>query len=241
MLELRDVISGYGSVLALKGVSLHVPAGQIVTIVGANGAGKTTTLKTIAGLLKAQVGEIVFEGQDLRGARSHDIVKMGISLVPEGRQIFAELTLEENLRLGAYARTDRAEVEKDIERMFELFPRLQGRKRQMGGTLSGGEQQMLAIARGLMSRPRLLMMDEPSLGLAPIIVDTLFDIIKTINALGTTILLVEQNAQLALATAHHGYVMETGKIVMHDSCQKLLNNERVRRAYLGFGVEAIDA
>jgi branched-chain amino acid transport system ATP-binding protein len=236
MLELHNVVSGYGQVRALKGISLEVERGQIVSIVGANGAGKTTTLKTIAGLLKAEDGSIRFEERDLRNVWPHNIVGLGISLVPEGRKIFADLTVMENLRIGAYGRNDNNEIAKDAERMFELFPSLQGRGKQLGGTLSGGEQQMLAIARGLMSRPRLLMMDEPSLGLAPIIVDALFAIIKDINSLDTTILLVEQNAQMALSIGDKGYVMEVGRIVMEDTCKNLLQNEQVQRAYLGMGV-----
>jgi branched-chain amino acid transport system ATP-binding protein len=236
MLELHNVVSGYGQVRALKGISLEVEQGQIVSIVGANGAGKTTTLKTIAGLLKAEDGSIRFEERDLRNVWPHNIVGLGISLVPEGRKIFADLTVMENLRIGAYGRNDNNEIAKDAERMFELFPSLQGRGKQLGGTLSGGEQQMLAIARGLMSRPRLLMMDEPSLGLAPIIVDALFAIIKDINSLDTTILLVEQNAQMALSIGDKGYVMEVGRIVMEDTCKNLLQNEQVQRAYLGMGV-----
>lgn len=236
MLELHNVVSGYESVRALKGISLTVEQGQIVTIVGANGAGKTTTLKTIAGLLEVEDGTITFEGQNLRGIWTHDIVGRGISLVPEGRKIFSELTVEENLRIGAYARTDRAEVESDLQEMFDLFPRLRERRTQIGGTLSGGEQQMLAIARGLMSRPRLLMMDEPSLGLAPIIIDTLFDVIQQINERGTTILLVEQNAQMALSIGHYGYVMETGRIVLHDTCENLRHDPKVQRAYFGMDV-----
>ncbi len=233
MLELKDVQAAYGSILALKGASLRVEEGQIVAVIGPNGAGKSTTLKTVAGLLRPRAGDVAFLGRRLNGRPPHEIVQMGISLVPEGRRIFPELTVEENLRVGAITRRDVEGVREDAARLLELFSGLRGRERQMGGTLSGGEQQMLAIARALMSRPRLLMLDEPSLGLAPIIIDTMFEFITEINARGTTILLVEQNAQMALAVADYGYVMETGRIVLEGTADALLGDENVRRAYLG--------
>jgi branched-chain amino acid transport system ATP-binding protein len=233
MLELKDLQAAYGSILALKGISLRVQEGQIVAIIGPNGAGKSTTLKSIAGLLRPRAGDIAFLDRHLNALPPHEIVQMGISLVPEGRRIFPELTVEENLRVGAITRRDSEGVREDAERLLELFAGLRGRERQMGGTLSGGEQQMLAFARALMSRPRLLMLDEPSLGLAPIIIDTMFEFITEINARGTTILLVEQNAQMALAVADYGYVMETGRIVLEGTADALLGDENVRRAYLG--------
>lgn len=236
MLELQDVVSGYGRIYALHGISLTVEQGRIVTVVGPNGAGKSTTLKTIAGLLKPEAGSIKFEGRALRGLWPAEVVKLGISLVPEGRKVFSDLSVEENMRIGAYSRRDRNMIDRDLKRMFELFPLLQGRNQKAGGTLSGGEQQMLAIARALMSKPKLLMMDEPSLGLAPLVVDALFRIIKEINILGTTILLVEQNAEMALTVGHDGYVMETGTIVMHDACENLLHDEKVQHTYLGVDI-----
>ncbi len=233
MLELTGVEATYGSILALKGISLRVDEGKIIAVIGPNGAGKSTTLKTIAGLLRPLAGEVSFLGRPLGGLLPHEIVRMGISLVPEGRRIFPELTVGENLRVGAITRTDGESVRADITQMLELFPGLRGREGQLGGTLSGGEQQMLAIARALMSHPRLLMLDEPSLGLAPIMIETMFEHILEINARGTTILLVEQNVQMALAVADYGYVMETGRIVLQDEAEALLDNENVRRVYLG--------
>jgi branched-chain amino acid transport system ATP-binding protein len=233
MLELTGVEAAYGSILALKSVSLRVRQGQIVTVIGPNGAGKSTTLKTIAGLLQLKAGMVSFMNQSISGLPPHHIVRMGISLVPEGRRIFPELTVEENLRIGAITRREGTDVRDDAARLLGLFPALRGRERQLGGTLSGGEQQMLAIARALMSRPRLLMLDEPSLGLAPIVIEAVFELITEINARGTTILLVEQNAQIALAVADYGYVMETGRVVLEDTAEALMDNENVRRAYLG--------
>ncbi|KAA0259219.1 ABC transporter ATP-binding protein [Deferribacter autotrophicus] len=233
MLKLEKVHTKYGHIEALKGIDLHIKEGEIVTIIGANGAGKTTTLNTISGILKPAAGKITFLNEDITNLSADKIVAKGIIQVPEGRQIFANLTVYENLLMGAYLRKDKVEVEKDLKKVYELFPRLEERKNQLGGTLSGGEQQMLAIGRALMSRPVLLLLDEPSLGLAPIIVENIFEIIKEINSQGTTILLVEQNAHLALSIAHRGYVMETGRIIMEDDAKALLNNEEVKKAYLG--------
>jgi len=223
----------YGAVQALRGVSLAVGAGEVVTLIGANGAGKTTLLRTISGLLPPRRGKITFAGQDITRLAAHRIVASGISQVPEGRIIFANLSVRDNLELGAYLRRDRAQMRADLERVFALFPRLKERERQRGGTLSGGEQQMLAIARGLMSRPRLLLMDEPSLGLAPILVREIFRTVAEISRQGVTILLVEQNAHMALGIADRGYVMETGSIVLSDTRENLLRNEEVKSAYLG--------
>jgi branched-chain amino acid transport system ATP-binding protein len=236
MLELDGIQAAYGAVLALKEISLRVSEGDIVTVIGPNGAGKSTTLKTIAGLLPVRAGAITFMGQRLNGRAPHQIVRQGVCLVPEGRRIFPELTVEENLRVGAITRHDADGIRDDIGKMFELFTGLKGRERQLGGTLSGGEQQMLAIARALMARPKLLMLDEPSLGLAPIIVEMMFDLILEINARGTTILLVEQSARMALAVADYGYVMETGRVVLHDRGERLIENDDVRRAYLGMQI-----
>ncbi|MCD6252936.1 MAG: ABC transporter ATP-binding protein [Thermotogae bacterium] len=233
MLEVRDLHVYYGAIHALKGIKIEVPEGSIVTLIGANGAGKTTTLSTIAGLVKARSGKIVFKGKDITNKPAHVVNNMGIAMVPEGRRIFPNLTVYENLMMGAYNRKDKEGIKQDLEWVFELFPRLRERLSQLGGTLSGGEQQMLAISRALMSRPKLLMMDEPSLGLAPLLVAEVFDVIKKINAEGTTILLVEQNAMGALKTAHYGYVLETGRIVMEAPAEELLNNEQVKKAYLG--------
>lgn len=233
LLEVADLHVYYGAIHALKGISIRVPKGSIVTLIGANGAGKTTTLSTIAGLVKARSGKIVFNGQDITNKPAYMVNQMGIAMVPEGRRIFPNLTVYENLMMGAYNRNDKEGIKNDLEWVFELFPRLRERLTQLGGTLSGGEQQMLAISRALMSRPSLLMMDEPSLGLAPLLVAEVFDVIKKINAEGTTILLVEQNAMGALKTAHYGYVLETGNIVMEAPTTELLNNEQVKKAYLG--------
>ena len=234
MLVLEDVHVHYGKIHALKGISLEVPEGEIVTIIGANGAGKSTTLQTISGLLRPTSGTITYDGERIDMMAPADIVKMGLCHTPEGRRIFPELTVDENLSMGAYLRNDKDGIEADRQRAFEWFPRLEERRDQHGGTLSGGEQQMLAIARSMMGRPKLLMLDEPSLGLAPIIVQQIFEIIAMLNRdEGLTILLVEQNASLALRTAHRGYVYETGIVLMHDDASALAENEQVREAYLG--------
>jgi branched-chain amino acid transport system ATP-binding protein len=234
MLKIENLSVHYGGIHALQGVSLEVPEGKIVTLIGANGAGKSTTLKAIVGLVKASEGsEVTWNGNSLLGQQTKDIVESGIVLVPEGRRVFPNLSVDENLSLGAYARRDKAAVEADRARVFKLFPRLDDRKKQKAGTLSGGEQQMLAVGRALMTRPKLLMMDEPSLGLAPLVVKMIFNIIKEINADGTTVLLVEQNAKAALEAAHYGYVLETGRITFHGAGRELLADDRVRKAYLG--------
>ncbi|HZK87287.1 MAG TPA: ABC transporter ATP-binding protein [Syntrophomonas sp.] len=233
MLKIKDLEVYYGGIHALKGVSLQVPENKIVTLVGANGAGKSTLLRAISNLIPTTSGSISFRDQDITGKNTVHIVKKGVTLVPEGRRIFANLTVLENLKMGAYARNDKAGVEADIERMHELFPRLLERTWQIAGTLSGGEQQMLAIARALMSRPALLMMDEPSLGLAPLLVKEVFRIIKEIHSQGMTILLIEQNATAALKIADYGYVLETGSIVLEGPGKELANNQDVRQAYLG--------
>jgi branched-chain amino acid transport system ATP-binding protein len=234
MLKIENLSVHYGGIHALQGVSLEVPEGKIVTLIGANGAGKSTTLKAIIGLVKASEGsQVSWNGKSLIGMATKDIVEGGIVLVPEGRRVFANLTVDENLTLGAYARSDKAGIEADRAKVFKLFPRLDDRKKQKAGTLSGGEQQMLAVGRAIMTRPKLLMMDEPSLGLAPLVVKMIFDIIKEINAGGTTVLLVEQNAKAALEAAHYGYVLETGRISFHDEGRTLLADDRVRKAYLG--------
>lgn len=234
LLELRDVWAGYGKITALKGVSLKVFPGEIVSIIGANGAGKSTTLMTICNVVKASKGEIFFDGKNVRGVSSDKLPPMGLTQVPEGRRIFPRLTVLENLEMGAYHRKDKETVEADLEEILILFPRLKERCKQQGGTLSGGEQQMLAIGRAIMSRPKLMLLDEPSLGLAPLLVQQIFDTIKSINeSEGVTILLVEQNANVALSMSARGYVMETGEIVMEDVSEKLLSNEDIRKAYLG--------
>ncbi len=233
MLELDNVHAYYGHIHALKGISMTVEEGEIVTLIGANGAGKTTTLRTITGLLKPRRGTVKLEGEDLAPYKAHQIVQRGVSMVPEGRGIFAKLTVAENLDMGAYLRNDRDGIKEDLEKVFALFPRLKERRNQVAGTLSGGEQQMLAIGRALMARPRLLLLDEPSMGLAPVLVETIFDTIVEINQKGTTILLVEQNALMALSIAHRGYVLQTGEIVLADSAENLKNNEMVQKAYLG--------
>ena len=233
MLELRKVSSGYGAIEALKSVDLRVEKGEIVTLIGANGAGKSTTLRNITQLVPVTSGEILFEGRSLNGMPTHRIAAAGIALVPEGRAVFANLTVMENLEMGAYLQKDRARNARELERVFALFPRLQERRRQTSGTLSGGEQQMLAIGRAMMAGPRLLLLDEPSLGLAPIVVHTIFEAIDAINREGTTILLVEQNANAALKHSHRGYVLETGQIVMEGPSGELANDPRVREAYLG--------
>ena len=233
ILELRDVSSGYGAIEALRGIDLSVDQGEVVTLIGANGAGKSTTLRNITGLVPVTSGDILFEGVRLNGIPTHQIVGMGISMVPEGRQIFANLSVADNLDLGAYLQKNKVENARQLERIFALFPRLEDRRKQLGGTLSGGEQQMLAIGRALMARPRLLLLDEPSLGLAPILVHTILMAIDEINREGTTILLVEQNANAALKHSHRGYVLETGSIVMDGPSERLAADPRVREAYLG--------
>ncbi len=233
LLELRDVHTYYGNIHALKGISLTVEEGEIVTLIGANGAGKSTTLKTISGLLKPRHGEVLFDGNRIDGVPAHQIVGMGICQSPEGRRIFPRMTVRENLEMGAFQRDKGPELASDFERVYTLFPRLKERIGQNGGTLSGGEQQMLAIGRALMARPRVLLLDEPSMGLAPILVEQIFDIIKDINAAGTTVLLVEQNALMALGIAVRGYILQTGQIVLQDSAEKLIVNPEVQKAYLG--------
>ena len=234
MLEIKNLVVNYGAIAALQGISLSVPGGKIVTLIGANGAGKTTTLKTISGLLKPNGGEILYEGKNIAGLPPHQIVALGISQSPEGRMIFANLTVLENLQLGAYLQKDREVVRRELERVYTLFPRLKERAQQIAGTLSGGEQQMLAIGRALMSRPHLLLLDEPSLGLAPLLVKTIFEKIVEINReQGLTILLVEQNANLALEISHFGYVLETGKVVLSGDSAELRQNPKVKSAYLG--------
>ena len=223
----------YGAIHALKGISLEVKEGEIVTLIGANGAGKSTTLRTISGLLKPKTGSITFLGQNIEGVRAHEIVKKGISQVPEGRRVFAEMTVMENLDLGAFVRKDKAGIQQDLKHVFELFPRLEERKNQSAGTLSGGEQQMLAMGRALMSRPKLLLLDEPSMGLAPLLFKEIFNIIVDINKSGTTVLLVEQNANMALSIANRAYVLETGRITLSGSAKELAASEDVRKAYLG--------
>jgi branched-chain amino acid transport system ATP-binding protein len=233
VLELEDVRVYYGAIQALKGVSLEVRSGEIVTLLGSNGAGKTSTLRAINGLNRPRSGTIRFEGRDITARSAHEIVKRGISQSPEGRKLFPRMTVLENLEMGAYQRTDKANFQADIDHVFELFPRLAERRNQNAGTLSGGEQQMCAIGRALMARPKLLMLDEPSMGLAPIFVEKIFEIIGEINQQGTTILLVEQNALMALDAAQRGYVLETGKVALTDEAKKLRENEQVRKTYLG--------
>ena len=233
LLEVNDVHAFYGNIHALKGVSITVEEGEIVTLIGANGAGKSTTLKAISGLLKPRQGNITLQGQDIRPYPAHEIVYKGVSMVPEGRGVFSRLTVSENLDMGAYHRSDRNGIAEDMERVFKIFPRLFERRTQVAGTLSGGEQQMLATARALMARPSLLLMDEPSMGLAPVLVESVFDTILEINREGTTILLVEQNAHMALQIASRGYVLQTGEIVLQDSADGLRENPTVQKAYLG--------
>lgn len=233
MLVLENVHVYYGAIHALKGISLKVNEGEIVTLIGSNGAGKSTSLKTISGLLRPKEGSITFNGADLTKVQPQEIVSLGISQVPEGRHVFTNMTVLENLELGAYLRKDKPEIKKDIEKVYSFFPRLEERKSQLSGTLSGGEQQMLAMGRALMSRPKLLLLDEPSMGLAPILVKQIFSIIKEINKTGTTILLVEQNANMALSIAERAYVLETGKIVLSGDAKELASSDNVRKAYLG--------
>ena len=233
ILEMRDVVSAYGRIQALKGISLKVFPGEIVTIIGANGAGKSTTLMTICNIVKAVSGDIFYKGERINGVNSDLLPPMGLCQVPEGRRIFPRLSVLENLDMGAFFRTDASEVKEDVERVFDLFPKLRERRKQLGGTLSGGEQQMLAMARALMSRPKVLLLDEPSMGLAPLLVQQIFNIVKMINEQGVTVVLVEQNANLALQCAQRGYVLETGNVVMEDEAGKLLENPDIRKAYLG--------
>ncbi len=233
MLEVDGIHTYYGQIEALKGVSLNVRDGEIVTLIGGNGAGKTTTLRTISGLMHPRQGSIKLQGQVIDQMPAHDVVAQGISHSPEGRRIFPRMSVRENLELGAFLRKDRTEIQSDMDRVFELFPRLKERFGQTAGTMSGGEQQMLAIGRALMAKPKVLLLDEPSMGLAPLLVEQIFNIVQEINAQGTTILLVEQNALMALSVAHRGYVIETGNIVLHDDAKALQQNELVRKAYLG--------
>lgn len=233
MLTINDINVFYGAIHAIKGVSLEVNEGEIVTLIGANGAGKSTILRTISGLLKPKTGSIQFEGQEIAGMPAHEIVKTGISQVPEGRRIFAEMSVLENLELGAFTRKDKDGIKADMELVFERFPRLKERIGQLAGTLSGGEQQMLAMGRALMSRPRLLLLDEPSMGLAPLLIKEIFAIIQDINKAGTTVLLVEQNANMALSIAHRAYVLETGRITLSGDAKELAASDEVRKAYLG--------
>jgi branched-chain amino acid transport system ATP-binding protein len=233
ILELKDLHAFYGAIEALKGVSLEVREGEIVTLIGANGAGKSTTLRSINGLVPPRKGTIHFQGRDITNASSHEIIKDGIAHSPEGRRLFPRMSVMENLEMGAFQREDRSGFKDDLDRVFQFFPRLAERRNQKAGTLSGGEQQMCAMGRALMARPKLLLLDEPSMGLAPIFVEKIFEIVKEINAQGTPILLVEQNALMALDTAHRGYVMETGKIALADDAKALRQNEQVRKAYLG--------
>lgn len=233
MLQLHNIVTHYGNIQALKGISLEINPGEIVTVIGANGAGKTTLLKTISGALRPTTGSIRFMNRDMTAKPAAEMVAAGVAMVPEGRRVFPRMSVLENLQLGAYLNKNKREVKNDLERVFTLFPKLKDRVRQVAGTLSGGEQQMLAMGRALMARPKLLLLDEPSMGLAPKIVFDIFDIIQQINREGTTVLLVEQNAHMALSIAQRGYVLETGQIVMQDQADRLLNNEQVKRAYLG--------
>ncbi len=233
MLDIKDIDVYYGAIHAIKGISLHVNEGEIVTLIGANGAGKSTTLRTISGLLAPKNGDIEFAGESIAGHKAHEIVKLGISQVPEGRRIFTEMTVLENLELGAFIRKDKDGIAADMKHVFELFPRLEERKSQEAGTLSGGEQQMLAMGRALMAKPRLLLLDEPSMGLAPLLIKEIFSIIENINKEGTTVLLVEQNANMALSIANRAYVLETGRITLSGDAKELAASEDVRKAYLG--------
>lgn len=233
LLEVNDIHSYYGNIHALKGVSITVNEGEIVTLIGANGAGKSSTLKSISGLLRPRQGTINFQGKNIAGTPAHTVTGLGLIQVPEGRRVFAQMTVQENLEIGAYLRNDINEIKADMEKIFELFPRLRERRRQVAGTLSGGEQQMLAMGRAMMARPHLLLLDEPSMGLAPVLVDTIFDTIERLNKAGTTILVVEQNARKALQVAHRGYVLQTGAITISGNAKDLLANPRVIEAYLG--------
>jgi branched-chain amino acid transport system ATP-binding protein len=233
LLEVNQLVVSYGGIKAVKGIDFHIEVGELVCLIGANGAGKTTTIKALCGLLNPASGSIVYQGKSLLGQPRHTLVEKGIAVVPEGRAIFGRLSVDENLAMGAYSRNDSADIARDKERMYNLFPRLLERRSQQAGTLSGGEQQMLAIARALMSRPKLLLLDEPSMGLAPLLVQKIFEIIKQISAQGVTMLLVEQNAKRALEISHRAYVMENGLVTLADSAEALLSNPRVRQAYLG--------
>jgi branched-chain amino acid transport system ATP-binding protein len=233
LLSLEKLQVSYGGIRAVKGIDLHVEPGELVCLIGANGAGKTTTLRAITGLVRPSGGRVVFDGADITGRRVHEIARLGLALVPEGRGVFPQLSIEENLAMGAYARSDAAAVAGDVERAFTLFPRLKERRRQTAGTLSGGEQQMLAISRALMSRPRLLLLDEPSMGLAPLMVEKIFEVVRAIAAEGVTLLLVEQNARLALEVSHRGYVLEGGLATISGEARSLLHDPRIREAYLG--------
>jgi branched-chain amino acid transport system ATP-binding protein len=233
MLDVREIHSYYGHIHALQGISLTVEDGEIVTLIGGNGAGKSTTLNTICGLVRPRQGEIWLRGKPIHALKAHEVVDRGVAQVPEGRKIFGRMTVTENLEMGAFVRKDKADIQADIERIFALFPRLKERRRQLGGTLSGGEQQMLAMGRGLMARPHILLLDEPSMGLAPVLVEKIFETIVEINQQGTTVLLVEQNALMALSIASRGYVLQTGRIVLQDTAASLQQNEMVRKAYLG--------
>ncbi|MBR1633713.1 MAG: ABC transporter ATP-binding protein [Lachnospiraceae bacterium] len=233
MLEIKDLQVYYGVIQAIKGISFHVDQGEVIALIGSNGAGKTTTLQTITGMLQPKAGQILFEGKDITKVPGHEIVAMGMAHVPEGRRVFAELSVLENLRLGAYTRKDKNEVEETLQRIYKSFPRLEERKNQPAGTLSGGEQQMLAMGRALMSKPRIVLMDEPSMGLSPILVQEIFRIIEDISASGTTVLLVEQNANKALSIADRAYVLETGNIVLEGKASDLLSDESIKKAYLG--------
>ena len=233
MLEVKNLHVSYGMIDAVKGIDFQVNDGEIVSLIGANGAGKTTTMHTLSGLLKAKEGTILLDGKDLTKVKANKIVGMGLVQVPEGRRVFTQMSVEENLQLGAYLRHDKSEIAKDFRHVYELFPRLEERKKQLAGTLSGGEQQMLAMARALMSKPKVLLMDEPSMGLSPLLVKEIFAIIKDINKAGTTIFVVEQNAKMALAIANRAYVLETGKIVVSGTGEELANSESIKKAYLG--------
>ncbi|MEN7432551.1 ABC transporter ATP-binding protein [Chromobacterium sp. TRC.1.1.SA] len=233
MLEVKNLQVAYGGIQAVKGIDFHIDQGELVTLIGANGAGKTTTLKTLVGMVKKSGGSIVYDGKDVASIPSHDFVRHGLAMVPEGRGVFAKLTVEENLQMGAYYRNDKAAIQSEIEHVYELFPRLKERRLQLAGTLSGGEQQMVAMGRAMLSKPKLLLLDEPSMGLAPIIVEKIFEIIQMVSKQGVTMLLVEQNAKLALEVSQRGYVMESGRITMSGDAKELLNDERVRNAYLG--------
>jgi branched-chain amino acid transport system ATP-binding protein len=233
LLEVNDIHTYYGKIHALKGISLTVEEGEIVTLIGANGAGKTTTLRTISGLIRPRQGSVVLNNEDIAKYAAHDLVFKGLAMVPEGRGIFAKMSVRENLEMGAYSRNDKDGIQKDMEWVFEILPRLKEREKQVAGTLSGGEQQMLATARALMAKPHVLLMDEPSMGLAPVLVEAIFDTIERVNKEGTTILLVEQNATMALSIAHRGYVLQTGQIVLSDTAANLQKNEMVQKAYLG--------
>ena len=233
ILEVEDIHTFYGSIEALKGISIEVKEGEIVTLIGSNGAGKSTTLRSISGLNPPRTGKIIYDGKEIQGSPAHEVAAMGIAQAPEGRRIFPRLTVSENLDMGAFLRSNREEIARDRERVYELFPRLKEREHQKGGTLSGGEQQMLAMGRAMMANPKMLLLDEPSLGLAPVVVDRIYETIRTINQQGVTVLLVEQNANYALEVSARGYVLETGKVALADSAQALKQNEDVRKTYLG--------